>query len=483
MVNRFLDRTNKTGDLTGTWNWTATSTAVTAVAASGDAINDGLVAGDYIKSSAKLEWYKVATVTDKDNLILSYAYAEATENGATIEWSDLSVEDGTTAAKAFCHVLQYTQDEARGAADILQCRRGQTHTVMGIIIEFDEDGTVNAPIVIQSDDGTGWIAEIASANTIFDFGATTKQLKPNLDNYWDFKDLEFNNGANNNGSVAEVDASYGIRFIGCEFSDMAGGGSDGVIYLNVAADTYFESCIWNNNPGRAIRSLYGGSATIIGCTIDGQTTSGFRFESGFFLVSDTDMGVTTTNVTDLVAVRGARVICRNVVLNSGIPYELGQLDSTINIQDYDSTQLDNRKYNLLATILRDVAHTRVGGADTAIKVEPLVSCGAVHPALCYETWVYNAGAEATYTIWMDASGAWGALPANTELWVEVAYFDGADGDRATVVSTDVIAVEGTWKDFDVTCTPAAAGPVRLRVWLSKYEAGNFIHIDQGVVVS
>ena len=40
MVDYALDRTNKTGDLTGTWNWTATSTAVTAVAASGDAEKD-----------------------------------------------------------------------------------------------------------------------------------------------------------------------------------------------------------------------------------------------------------------------------------------------------------------------------------------------------------------------------------------------------------------------------------------------------------
>ena len=101
MVNRFLDRTNKTGDLTGTWDWTNASTAVTAVAASGDAINDGLVAGDYIKSSNKLEWYKVATVTDKDNLVLSYAYQEATENGATTEWSDISVNDGSDISKAY----------------------------------------------------------------------------------------------------------------------------------------------------------------------------------------------------------------------------------------------------------------------------------------------------------------------------------------------------------------------------------------------
>ena len=483
MVNRFLDRTNKTGDLTGTWNWTVTSTAVTAVAASGDAENDGLVAGDYIKSSAKLEWYKVATVTDKDNLVLSYAYREATENGATVEWSDVSVEDGTTAAKAFCNVIQYTQDEARSAADILQCRRGQTHTVMGILVGFDEDGTINAPIVIQSDDGTGWIAEIASANTIFDFGAYDKHFKPELDNYWDFKDLEFNNGGGTYGSAFQVSGSIGTRFIDCEFSDMAAGGSYGAVYLFNACGVYFEGCVWNNNVGRAVRNAYGGSGTIIGCTVDGQDTAGFAFISGVYTVSDTDMGVTTTNVVDIAASEGARMICRNVVLNSGTPYTVSGLDTTINIQDYGSTQLDNRKYNLLANILRDVAHTRVGGADTALKVEPLVSCGALHPSLCYETWVYNAGAAATYTIWMDASGTWAALPTNTELWVEVAYFDGADGDRATVVSNDVIAVEGTWAAFDVTCTPAAAGPVRLRVWLSLYEAGNFIHIDPLVVVS
>ena len=142
MVDYALDNTNKTGNLTGTWNWTATSTAVTAVAASGDAVNDGLVAGDYIKSSIKLEWYKVATVTDKDNLVLSYAYAEATEAGATTEWADISVNDGTTAAKAFVHINEYSTDLARTAGDRLLGRRAQTHLCLGSNIVFDEVGTL-----------------------------------------------------------------------------------------------------------------------------------------------------------------------------------------------------------------------------------------------------------------------------------------------------------------------------------------------------
>ena len=475
MVDYALDNTNKTGNLTGTWDWTNASTAVTAVAASGDAVNDGLVAGDYIKSSAKLEWYKVATVTDKDNLVLAYAYAEATENGATVEWADISTNDGTSAAKAFVHINEYSTDLARTAGDRLCARRGQTHLVLGTSIAFDEDGTLADWLEVLGDDGTFWAGETGNADPIFDFSTGNKEMLLTSDLYWHFTDIHTKNGT---GSHFDLLSSNTLTRL---------------------TRVYMEDC------GSAYGALYnaGGIAELEDCDFDGCST-GLRFTnstsvkcwkcrfndndlgvylSGELILDECNFGGVAANTVDFNLLGTmARVIGRDVVLTTGVGSIA--LGSYVKIMDTDATKNANQAYYNNGTLLRDTGTVRVGGANSAIKVEPLTNCIPNFPLLCYETWVYNAGAEATYTVYMTASGAWGTLPTNTQLWLEAAYFDNAgDAGRSVAVSDDVIAVEGTWAAFDVTCTPNAAGPVRLRVWLNLFSASDFIHIDPLVVVS
>ena len=479
MVDYALDNTNKTGNLTGTWDWTNASTAVTAVAASGDAVNDGLVAGDYIKSSAKLEWYKVATVTDKDNLVLAYAYAEATENGATVEWADISTNDGTSAAKAFVHINEYSTDLARTAGDRLCCRRGQTHLVLGISINSDDDGTLAAWIEILGDDGTFWAAETASADPIFNFSTGEKSWYIAGDLYWHFTDLRLSNGAQSAGPT-NMSGSSITRFTRVYFEDCTLA-NYGMVFISQGGTAEFEDCDIDNSTGNGLVTLSGTSVKCWKCRFN-DNNKGLGL-SGLAILDECNFGGITPNTTDLsLGDSYSRLYGRDVVLTTG----MGTIaaGSYATLMDINGVKNSNATYYNNGTLLRDTGTVRSGGADSAIKVEPLASCNPLFPLLCYETWVYNAGEEATYEVYMTASGAWDTLPINTELWIECAYFDNAgDAGRSVVVSDDVIAVEGTWKSFDVTCTPNAAGPVRIRVWLSLYEAGNFIHIDPLVVVS
>lgn len=219
MANRFLDRTITTGNLTGTWDWTNGSNSVTAVAASGDAINDGLQAGDYVRSTAKNEWYKVSAVPDKDTITLAQNYQEANEGGATVCWSDVSVQDGTTIAKAFVHINEFTTDEARAAGDVLYVRRGQTHHHEAVDITFDENGTSAAHIKIIADDGTYWSGEGGLADPIFDFNGASINFSQTQDNYWWFEELHWYDSHDVFGALVLQQNNRGTVIKNCTVED------------------------------------------------------------------------------------------------------------------------------------------------------------------------------------------------------------------------------------------------------------------------
>jgi len=481
VANRFLDRTITTGDLASTWHWTNGSTDVHSLAGNATTCCAGgtpLVAGDYIKAATKLEWYRIASVTDANTIVLAYAYREATIDPDTTAFVDVSVQDGSTVAKAFVHLYQYISTENRAAGDVLYCRRAQTHTHKALNMTTDEAGTLTSYITVIADDGTYWAGEGGLADPIFDGADDTTYTWLMDNNYWRFEELKFTRIDNNTGVAFNA---IGMRLINCEVDDCDG------TYALYVGDTasYVSGCTVKNCAGRGINGMTG--LIITGCTLDSNGTSLYLNASGTRVIETT----ITNSTVDLFIGITARVC---VMIGCSLDFakitytgDAGQRNNVAVAFIDCNTKNDNRIYMGLGYTSRQTAgFIRAGGADTSIKAIGYATLDdyADTPFIIYEAWIYSDGASHIYTVYVLADGGWAALPTSAQLWLEANYFDQAgDAGRANVKSNDAIAAEETWTPLDVTCDPAAAGMVQLRICLSKYEANKEIWVDPLIVVT
>jgi hypothetical protein len=278
-------------------------------------------------------------------------------------------------------------------------------------------------------------------------------------------------------------------FVNCTIDDCDG---TRAIYSDQHS-LYYIGCTIQNCSGRGISlSNSGLGAIILDCTfsLDGiaiyleGTTRDHFIKDCVFTDNTTDIylsaaciGIRVQGCTldfAKVSAPGATVTPRNFPVAT--------------FQDCGSNAKNqNATYWCMGTITRETAtFIRAGGADTSIKAIP--NSGADDdpntPFVFYETWIYNPGALATYTVYVLADGTWAALPSSAQLWLEANYFDQAgDAGRANIKSDEAIAVEETWTALNVACTPAAAGLVNLRLCLNKYEASKEIWADPLIVVA
>ena len=483
--NRFLDRTITTGDLASTWHWTNGSTNVHSLAGNATTCCAGgtpLVAGDYIKAATKLEWYRIASVTDANTIVLAYAYREATIDPDTTAFVDVSVQDGSTVAKAFVHLAQYTETEARAAGDVLYCRRGQTHTHKAVNMTTDEAGTLASYIVVIADDGTNWAGEGGLADTIFD-GADDTTFTWLFDNsYWRFEELKF----------TRVDSVNGVQFSGSSSRlinltlDDNDGATAGCRITSTAA--YASGCTFSNS------AVGLNTATNFGIWVDKCTfdTNTLGFQSAIsMLCTDCAFTNNTTDVTfsqtNIVQRFMSCALDLTKVTISSTSDPRGRAVPVAIFQDCGNAKDQNKAYYALGYCSRETAgFIRAGGADTSIKAIGYLALDDLpeSPLVIYEAWIYSDGTSHTYTVYALADGGWAALPTSAQLWLEANYFDQAgDAGRANVKSNDAIAAEETWTPLDVTCDPAAAGMVQLRICLSKYQASKEIWVDPLIVVT
>ena len=155
----YCDPSLEPATIAGTWEFTNGSANITTGAsADGNAIAEVAI-GDWIKLSDGLQWYKIKTITDDDNLILDTLFQEAThtdDTNATV-LSQPDVEDGSTMAKAW-PVLTIFTENGRAGGDKLTVRRGRTELISegGSDLLFNSNGTITNPIVIEADYDDTW---------------------------------------------------------------------------------------------------------------------------------------------------------------------------------------------------------------------------------------------------------------------------------------------------------------------------------------
>jgi hypothetical protein len=146
------------------------------------------------------------------------------------------------------------------------------------------------------------------------------------------------------------------------------------------------------------------------------------------------------------------------------------------------------RYGAYGDIIRNTATIRTGGANNSIEVVPLSNCSTIKllPIIDWkDEWVEFAvpASAQTRTVYIKGEG-WTVWPDATELWFEAEYISDATTLGTTIIQTTAVLVDNTtWTAFTINFTPVAAGIVRYRAFLGKYQAASKIYIDNKLYTS
>lgn len=483
MVSRYLDRTNKTGDLTGTWTFTNGSPNVNAPGTDGAALTE-IAVGDYVKPDGTNEWYYVSSITDDDNFVLTEDFTQTTQTNVTTNYADESTNDGSTTGLAFVHPDQFFVDEVRSAGDILYMRRAQTHLLASHNLTMDENGVLDNHVIVMSDDGTGWAGETGNADTIFDLDNQSIQFNVNAISYWEWQDFEIKNGTSSR--LIQINGAYSwwkdMVIHGCN-------GAYGVFFPWNESKVWMEDCTIydasNSSSSGCIRWFgNAGYLSLKRCSIYDGARDGINGVVG--LVADIENSVFGDPIPNaFLDITGGGIFrTRDCTYNSSGFGTANIPGNGLFMMDYDDTKHLNQRKLQSGIIDRITGTVRSGGATSSIQAVPHSVCSDDLPFIIYEIWIYNADETKTYEIYMQATGTWAALPDATTLYIEALYFNDANSGRTTMVSDEVISSEDTWTKFELpSVNPSDVGPIRLRVYLKKYESGKKILVDPLVVIS
>lgn len=491
----YLDHANASGTLTGTWTFTNASTAVSA-ASDGNAVAE-LAVGDYIQPGDNTaEWYRISTITDDDNLVLTYAWNQATvtDTVGTTRYSDISVNDGTTTAKAFVHIREYTTDLARSAGDILYVRANKTYVSASVDIVFDEDGTLDAyTSIIGCDSVTNdpW-TDSSDVKPIIDFQDRAFQVTTSGDHQWWIERIVFEKSNHTLGTIWHLGDN--CVFKSCEFQNAHTSGFG--IRLQNANNTLFDDCDWLDCRTNAVFTVEAGPTIFKNCRFTAGTDVGtdyaLKFDGvGVAYLYDTTFAGTFDNADIFNGDGGVNIYARNVNW-SGSGFDITTAGSTIWSEDDEQVFEAQLMTHREGTIARDTATVHAGGADSSAKMISNVYCGLNNPLTLGDRMSGFAKVWATKDVEIDISiyasvgSAWDSALSATEAYARYSYLsNAASAARTEVQSTETIANDTTWTAFTSgAITPLQTGWVYIWFYLAEYEdAGEHIFVDIKPVVN
>ena len=171
---------------------------------------------------------------------------------------------------------------------------------------------------------------------------------------------------------------------------------------------------------------------------------------------------------------------RNTI-GAGGPFRQG-----VFFEDYGKVLGASYAFLMMGDVIKNTTIVRAGGAASSMEVVPLSNCSLSAPVVIFEWTELSVPALAqNRSVYIRADAAWSVYPVNTELYVEAEYISNGTTFTTTVVkSTAVLSDGSTWVQFTIpTFTPAAAGHVRYRAYLKKYEASRKIYVDNMLVAA
>jgi len=484
MPDVFIDNTKETATLTGAdWQFSNGSGTVTETGALGNAQAEVAI-GNYIRTNGGIQWYKVLTITDDDNIEVTPNF----QQGTNTDTCKLNSEDGTAVGSEYAHHNQALTDTNRAAGDIVKTRVA-TYTYAGVDIVVDDDATVSNRLTLKgasiADDP--W-SDASDVRPIIDFAETNNDFNLLFDDYWTIEHLAFTNST----STIAVNISIvdGLIIDDCKFYGNGNGTGDSALRLNNSPGAIIRNCIFDNNFGVSLDMSSQGLTLIEGCTFDGDTVGGGNGtnygldHTGMIYIRDCIFGATSAHAIADIRIGGGYIHGRNNKLNS--PTEIATLEygNHVIMEDDEQTHLAFRYWQFTGDISRTVTVNRsgAGGTSWSILGEPNSNCTLYESLYIIGDWldgvpIYLDGTEQTITMWAYADSTGGTWTPNaSEFLFELEYYNGV-ADWQVEVTTDTFAAENQWESFTITITPGAAGPAYLRAALRDYSAGGKIYID------
>ena len=268
------------------------------------------------------------------------------------------------------------------------------------------------------------------------------------------------------GIVDYASATTASGVFQCEIVSTAGTGT-----------TFYGNGV-NFGTGHTISGTISGCATGVyfgtGHTISGTISgcaSTFRF------------GAADTNALQVV-VKGKAVIGTPTFTSRNTAGVGSQGKQGVFCEDYG--QVLGASYAFLPTgdVIKNTTTVRGGGAASSLEVVPLSNCATIAPVQIFEwTELAVAASAQNKSVYMRPDAAWSVYPTNTELYIEAEYISNATTFATTVVKSAAVLDHATnWTQFTIPeFTPAAAGHVRYRAYLKKYEASRKVYVDNMLV--
>lgn len=406
----------------------------------------------------------------------------------------LDTNDGLSITTAWKTLEKYTTVTVRSAGDIALVRANKTEIPAGNI-PFDESGNKGSRISIIGCDSVindPWNDD-SDVLPIIDFNGAAYCGTKYSNDYWDIERLDIKNGASTYYGTWYDYESVGNLYKGVKFSTTAT-----ITKTMISSILYFSEfveCEWTtpqNNGERIAYQLQDCRMLIFRkCKFNkgnlANPAEGLYLTRSFVEIIDSEFGQISALDIDII---GSSVI---LIRNSKVDITKISIGTSpgviVRMEDHNQIIYDGYVKYGPGQVSRDAA-IKTGNANFSVKIEPSSGCGIYAPLDLsgYQTESpfqvkLSASVQKTLTVKMKADTAWTVYPTAVELYLEVSYYsDGANANRTTIKSTQVISQVDTWTDFSVTITPARDGIAYGNVYLKKYEA-NFIRVNGEMVVS
>jgi hypothetical protein len=418
----YMDFNASTGAFTGVATFTNGSKNVTGV---GTNFTAAVAATSYVRVSTVgggTEWYRINTITSDTAmaLVINFAQANVADGSGATLYSNVATNDGSTIAKAFCHLNQFTTDTTRTAGDILKVRANQTNVVAGTDIAFDEDGTVTNYDEIRGcsvvDDPFG---DASNVQPIFDFGNTAYKVTLSADDYWRLYNIEVTNNNSSSGLITiGVDLGIVLDTVTLHGANNAAGG--GITLTSTSSRGVVQHSILYSNISNNIY-VGGGYLFINACILNGGlATTDYGIwnaatSSSIFALSCSTLGLTTTHdVSSLYIGAGKIIYGANNSLADFTQVTFSSTNSLTAFLDEDNSQVlgTQAAWYCSGTVTKSSTVLRTGGGTSSayllpssvvtIKYPLNIAYGSLNPDFA----IWCPASPVTVTVYMRTNSHW-----------------------------------------------------------------------------
>lgn len=401
----------------------------------------------------------------------------------TIYYIDLTngndANDGLAANNdhSWLTIGKYTTTTVRTAGDIAYVRANTTQT-LGAIIQFDEDGTFNAPISIIGCDAVTndpW-GDVSNVLPIVDANGGAYYLYLNTDNYWYLERLDLRNSSNR---VLYFNASHHSDVISCIIRDSASVGT----LINSSAVSFYSCTFYNNGISNVNISGSAGGIEFYDCVFNKGTTCSYGIVTNTSIAAispiylyNCSFGQTTAHTTaDISLGNGGILYGQNCILQNTTIAQDTNYHGIVYFEDWQQVKGSHYSVSPWAIITSD-SDIKLDTLNS-IKLSPTTNSKSFHWGThqygTFKLWLVTGN----YTISIKAreTAAWANDPNSSAFFFRASYLNHASNATRTFVDS-AQSLSGTSEiTFTMAVAPAQDGFVYVTPYLIAYESGKSIN--------